>query len=158
MKKKHKRGPRSPEAKLNQSLRMKAIWEKRKAGLLPYPPQTFKPGQSGHPGGKPVALRLSINSTFLRDLSEVWQRKGKACLSRLAEDDPSTLAKICASLVPKEFTAEVTHKHSAEMSDDELISLIRGSSARVIDSEACEVESSSIYGIHNAQLVSGEDT
>lgn len=150
MKKKNKRGPRSDAAKIQQSLRMKAIWEKRKAGLLPYPPQTFKPGQSGHPGGRPVSLRLSINSAFLRDLAEVWQRKGKACLSRLAEEDPSTLAKICASLVPKEITAELKHRHLVEIPDDELIAILRGSGAGAPEETTIEGQATQVHDIHEA--------
>lgn len=81
----------------------------------------FKPGQSGNPGGKPVAARNRITTAFLHALAEDFDAHGKKAIENTRRDDPGTYVKVCASLLPKQI--EQTHPLE-DLTDAELIAAI----------------------------------
>ena len=63
---------------------------------------TWVKGQSGNPSGAAAGPRARLNRAFLRDLERAWARRGQAALDELADNDPATLVRVCASLLPKD--------------------------------------------------------
>jgi hypothetical protein len=63
----------------------------------------FKPGQSGNPGGKPVAARNRITTAFLHALAEDFDAHGKKAIARTRTEDPGAYMKVCAGLLPKQI-------------------------------------------------------
>ncbi|OFW14498.1 MAG: hypothetical protein A3H27_06595 [Acidobacteria bacterium RIFCSPLOWO2_02_FULL_59_13] len=77
----------------------------------------FSPGQSGNPGGKPVAARNKLQGEFLRALADDFERYGIYAIARARRMDPLGYVKVCASLMPKEF--ELTRSLN-EFTDEQL--------------------------------------
>jgi hypothetical protein len=67
----------------------------------------FKPGQSGNPLGRPKGARSKFSEAFIEDLQGCWNEHGAAVLERVARDDPSTLLRVAASLMPKDISLTV---------------------------------------------------
>jgi hypothetical protein len=82
-----------------------------------------------------------LQSAFLRDLVEAWERDGKAALSHMADEDPAKFVQVCASLMPREVALEVSGPLT-EMSDEELraaLQSIRQLRASAIDGVAVDI-------------------
>ena len=77
----------------------------------------FSPGQSGNPGGKPVAARNKLQGDFVKALADDFENPGKAAIVTMRENDPSGYIRMIASLMPKEFEAQ---RPFDEFTDDEL--------------------------------------
>lgn len=80
--------------------------ERNKAGQ-------FLPGHKGI-GGRKVGSRNKLSESFLSDLERVWRKKGLKALERVAEDEPATLVKVAASLIPRELLASMTVNATAD--------------------------------------------
>lgn len=65
----------------------------------------FLPGHKGV-GGRPLGSRNRLGEKFLDDLQAIWKKKGRAALERVASDDPATLVKVVASVLPRQLIAE----------------------------------------------------
>ena len=63
----------------------------------------FLPGMTSMSPGRPKGQRHKLSSNFLEDLALFWQQEGGDILRRVAADDPSTVLRVVASLVPKEL-------------------------------------------------------
>lgn len=77
----------------------------------------FQPGQSGNPGGKPVAARNALNQAFVKALSDDFAESGVEAIIRAREEDPIGYVRVLAGLLPKEI--EVKNSLD-EISDDQL--------------------------------------
>jgi len=77
----------------------------------------FKPGQSGNPGGKPVAARNRLQGDFMRAIADDFALYGVEAIERMRMDSPAQYVKAIASLMPKEL--EITRPLD-DISDDEL--------------------------------------
>lgn len=68
------------------------------------PPHTrWKPGQSGNPGGKPVAARNKLQADFLRDLAADFEAHGKKAIKECRETKPDAYVRAIVQLMPKEL-------------------------------------------------------
>lgn len=67
----------------------------------------FKPGVSGNPAGRPRGARSKFSDSFISDLHTLWERRGLEVLERVAQDDPSTLLRVCGALMPKDISLSV---------------------------------------------------
>lgn len=64
-------------------------------------------GESANPGGLPKGTsnaRKLFSAAFIEDLWAVWKEHGQKALVRVAEEDPATLIKVAASLLPKDLS------------------------------------------------------
>ena len=77
----------------------------------------FSPGQSGNPGGKPVAARNKLQGDFVKALADDFAMHGEKAIQEMRKNDPSGYIRIIASLMPKEFEAQ---RPLDEFADDEL--------------------------------------
>ena len=67
----------------------------------------FKPGVSGNPAGRPKGARSKFSESFIADMHALWDEHGASVLERVARDDPSTLLRVAASLMPKDISLTV---------------------------------------------------
>jgi hypothetical protein len=91
---------------------------------LPFKPVNsgqFKKGQTGNPLGRPRSSREALGTRFIEALSEVFQKKGKAAINKLADTDPATFVRVCASLMPKELL--ISQGPLADLSSQEIAAL-----------------------------------
>lgn len=111
--------------------------------------KSFKAGQSGNPGGKPVGARNALSASFLKELTKDFEKHGKGAITKMRETDPSRYVAVVASLVPKENDLNVNIKRDArEYTDAELADIIAQSvsgRAGVDEPAASEGESSSLH-------------
>jgi len=73
----------------------------------PLPPEhgKFLPGQSGNPGGKPVAARNKLQTQFLYKLAADFEANGEKAIVQCREKDPARYVQIIAALMPKQVEA-----------------------------------------------------
>ena len=64
--------------------------------------KSWKPGESGNPGGKPKAARNRLQGEFLNALAEDFTKGGKLAIEAAREKDPVGYMKCIASLMPKQ--------------------------------------------------------
>lgn len=100
----------------------------------------FKKGQSGNPNGRPKGSRHKLTEAFLKDLSQTWADVGAQAIKTVAAEDPATLIRVIASIMPKEAELTVRTLTAKQMSDDELANIASGSS----DGTADEAEASQV--------------
>ena len=67
---------------------------------------TWIKGQSGNPAGRPKGSKHKLQTSFWNDLHRTWKENGAEALRWVAENDPSTFVRVCASLMPREETAK----------------------------------------------------
>jgi hypothetical protein len=77
----------------------------------------FKPGQSGNPGGKPVAARNRITAKFLYELADHFDENGRAAIQKVFEERPDRYLAIVAALLPQKINL---NSPLEGMGDDEL--------------------------------------
>lgn len=75
--------------------------EKSLANLSP----PFQPGQTGNPGGKPVAARNKLQTQFLYKLAKDFEANGEEAIVACREKDPARYVQIIAALMPKQVEA-----------------------------------------------------
>ena len=56
-----------------------------------------------NPVGRPKGMKHKLSASFLNDLALHWQAEGADILKRVTKDDPATVLRVIASLVPKEM-------------------------------------------------------
>lgn len=83
-------------------------------------PYRWKPGQSGNPNGRPKNAKQKLSDSFLADMLEAWEAKGKSAINQVIKERPHEFLKVVAAIVPKEL--HVKAGALEEITDDELIS------------------------------------
>lgn len=83
---------------------------------------SFKPGQSGNPGGKPAGARNRLTAHFLNDLAKHYEAHGADAIDRLCQDDPAGYVKVIAALLPKEVEIK---RPLEEINDADLLTAVR---------------------------------
>src|SRR4051794_39416186 len=58
--------------------------------------------------GRSVGSRNRLADQFIFDVRDVWQLHGRDVLERIARDEPGTLLKVVASLMPRDIGISVT--------------------------------------------------
>jgi len=81
----------------------------------------FAPGNKL--GGRPKGSRNKLGEAFIAALHDDFQQHGVDAIATVRRDKPHEYLKVCASLLPKEFTVNVNPIE--EMTDDELLERIR---------------------------------
>ena len=65
------------------------------------------PGVPANPSGRPKGVKHKLSQSFLTDLAIHWQNEGGDILKRVTEDDPATVLRVIASLVPRELALKL---------------------------------------------------
>ena len=91
-------------------------------GVWQDPRTRFKPGESGHPGGKPVGSRNQLTSAFLKALAKDFDEHGAAAIAECREKNVAAYIKAIAALCPKEIEVK---RPLQEMEDAELLAAVR---------------------------------
>lgn len=86
----------------------------------------FKKGQSGNPAGRAKGSRNKLAEAFWTDFAAAWEANGKAALTDVAANDPSTFVRVAASLMPKETEVTLRRVTAKELPDDELAAIAVG--------------------------------
>ena len=84
------------------------------AGLRP----PWRKGESGNPGGKPVAARNKLSAAFIKALSEEFEQCGVAAIKVGFDTEPVKMLQIVASLMPKDV--HISARPLEDLTDDEL--------------------------------------
>ena len=80
---------------------------------------SFRPGQSGNPGGKPIHARAALSDAFIKAVAKDFRENGAKVLEALRTDKPDKYCELIASIIPKETNVSVeqsgtvTHEHVA---------------------------------------------
>src|SRR5882672_5231276 len=92
-----------------------SVSAERTAGLVPW-----KAGESGNPGGRPVAARTRLTGHFLNSLADDFAREGKAAIAACRLKRPDKYLGVIAAFMPKQI--EVTRPLDG-LADDELLAI-----------------------------------
>lgn len=95
----------------------------------------FKPGHT-FGKGRPKGSRNKLSESFISDLVNEWREHGAEVLRIVRMEEPATLLKVVASVIPKEI--EITPNALAELTDEqlELIASLLGRGATDIASDS----------------------
>lgn len=81
----------------------------------------FKPGNAPAGRGRPRGSRNKLGEQFLIDLQDVWAKKGKGIIEKVAREKPHELLKVIAGLLPRQLHVQMNQL--AEYSDEQLAQL-----------------------------------
>lgn len=65
------------------------------------------PGHTANPAGRPKGVRHRLSKNFLFDIAQHWQEEGGDILKRVTREDPATVLRVVASLVPRELITKM---------------------------------------------------
>ena len=73
------------------------------AASLPSQPQVrpahlFKPGQSGNPAGPKPGYKQKLSKSYLKELHDLWEARGKGILEQLADEKPELVLRAVAEI------------------------------------------------------------
>jgi hypothetical protein len=83
--------------------------------------------------GRRIGARNKLQTSFLEDLANAWQRDGKAALTVMAREEPAKFVTVCAGLMPKDI---VFQSMLGEIDDTELDDMILRMRQRLLDARA----------------------
>ena len=65
-----------------------------------------------------------MNDAYMRDLFDVWKRKGIEILEQVSREQPGTFMKCMTQLMPRDFKVESSVDVVGRLSDEQLASMI----------------------------------
>lgn len=75
----------------------------------------WKPGQSGNPAGRPKGSRAKLAEAFCAALLEDFEKSGSAAIVSMRDEKPGEYIRAVASVIPKEFDANISGDLSPEI-------------------------------------------
>ena len=90
-------------------------------------------GVSGNPAGRGVHSRKMLADAFVRDLRREWESRGEKVLKEL---QPVELARLVASMLPKDFQLDINVQSFAEALREFDNAYSKGKEHRIIDVES----------------------
>jgi hypothetical protein len=61
-------------------------------------------------GGRPLGARTRLSHRLIEDLSEIWEQQGPTVLAKMASRDPTRLAQLAYSTLPKDVLISIEQK------------------------------------------------
>jgi hypothetical protein len=61
-------------------------------------------------GGRPLGARTRLSHRLIEDLSEIWEQHGPTVLAKMASRDPTRLAQLAYSTLPKDVLISIEQK------------------------------------------------
>jgi Family of unknown function (DUF5681) len=89
-------------------------------------PHRFQAGESGNRAGRPKGARSKLSDAFLKALADDFLEHGEGVIQKVREERPHDYLKIIASSLPKQIELG-SDKPAREMTDEELMAIVRGS-------------------------------
>jgi hypothetical protein len=74
--------------------------------------KSYKKGESGNPGGKPVGARNALAGDFVNALADDFRANGKKAIETLRKENPAAYVRVIADLLPKQEEKTVNVEHS----------------------------------------------
>ena len=102
----------------------------------------------GRVKGTPNRFTSSMKDAFLSVYQDLQDENGEehGHLKAWAKDHPTDFYKICSKMIPQQLTADVNYTVSAkEMTDEELLNIATGGSARGTGAKKGQSEPSSVH-------------
>lgn len=101
-------------------------------------PASWKPGQSGNPGGMPVGAKRSLSMAFMKALAQDFNENGPSAIAEFRTKDPGGYCNMLARLIPVEANLNVNNIGSPkELTDEQIMKIlsepIEGEATLVID-------------------------
>jgi hypothetical protein len=84
----------------------------------------FKPASSGTPSADVYIARRRLNDAYVRDLFEIWKRKGIQILEQVSREQAGTFMKCMTQLMPRDFKVESSVDVVGRLSDEQLASMV----------------------------------
>ena len=97
---------------------------------------SWKPGQSGNPGGKPVGARNELSKKVISDILDDWKVNGVDAIQKCRDKSPEIYLRVVTSIIPKEIHADVTHN---------LVDLLAKLGERPVETEGVEGKPEPVY-------------
>ena len=70
----------------------------------------FAPGHCANPAGRPKGSRNKIEAAFLDELAAIWADQGNAMVAKVANEDPATIMRVTAGLMPRDLNVNATQR------------------------------------------------
>ena len=83
-------------------------------------------GESGNTAGRPKGARSKLSDAFLKALADDFLEHGEGVIQKVRAERPHDYLKIIASSLPKQIDLS-PEKTAAELTDAELMAIVRGS-------------------------------